>query len=204
LAFFAALPDLFAAGRFVAFARLAGPDDMRLVPVRFRAGVLRPGLRIPVADSSRDSKLSTWLANRSIAARRSFISSPVIWRRSCNASRTRSLTPAAAPAVRSARVTTSSTTSCARSRVSPAEPTVVWTVRSTARRTASTPACFEGADFAGAFRAVDLRAVDFRAVDFRGVDFRGVDFRAVDFRAVDLRAVDFVELERRAVAISAT
>jgi Pentapeptide repeats (9 copies) len=195
-----------------------------LVALRFRVGVLRPGRRIPVADSSRDSRLSTWLASRSIAVRRSFISSPVICRRSCSASRTRSLTPAAAPLVRSARVTTSSTTSCARSRVSPADPTVVWTVRSTARRTASTPVCFD-VDFdavdlraaglrAGDLRAVDFRAVDLRAVDLRAVDFRAVDLRAVDLRAVDLRAVDFravdfradafAELERRAVGMPAT
>ena len=48
---------------------------LRVVVARF-FGAVRPGRRIPVADSSRDSRLSTWFASRSIAARRSFIASP--------------------------------------------------------------------------------------------------------------------------------
>ena len=215
-------PDFFAPGV------LRRAVALRVVALRLRAGVLRPGRLMPVADSSRDLEaldLACEPLDRGaqilhlVAGHLAQVGPP----RARGRSRRR---PHRGCARRG--VTTSSTTSWARSRVSPADPTVVCTVRSTARRTASTPVCFA---------AAVLRAVDFRAVDFRGlrlarsrlaaVDLRGrrlarcrlarlstslravstcglSDLRAVDLRAVDLRAVDFfAELERRAVGMSA-
>src|SRR5947208_5203433 len=115
-------------------------------------------------------RTSSRVATRGIASRRRSPTPAVASARRCPARSTLSLTPRPArAALCSARRTTSSTISWARSLVSPAEPTVEWTVRSTARRTESGIAVFAacppprlaGARFRAAAGFVGLFAAGF-------------------------------------------